>query len=125
MARTGRPPILNRGLIVDAALDLLAEDDDYERFSVRRLSDRLGVTNMAIYRHFDSRGALESAMEQPALEPLRDTDALAGCRGEEIPVQLMHRLYQLLLAEPRLVDLLAIDVFEMGGDVAGREPFRV
>lgn len=50
---------LTRQLIVDAALKL-AEDTGVENLSIRKVALRLGVTPMALYKHFNSKEELLS-----------------------------------------------------------------
>lgn len=52
---------LNRDRVVREALALL-DRDGLERFSLRRLADRLGVTPMAVYNHVSSKRALLQAV---------------------------------------------------------------
>jgi AcrR family transcriptional regulator len=50
---------LTRRLIIDAALKL-AEDSGVENLSIRKVALRLGVTPMALYKHFNSKEELLS-----------------------------------------------------------------
>jgi len=50
---------LSRELIIDAALRL-AEDSGVENLSIRKVALRLGVTPMALYKHFNSKEELLS-----------------------------------------------------------------
>ena len=50
---------LTRQLIIDAALKL-AEDSGVENLSIRKVALRLGVTPMALYKHFSSKEELLS-----------------------------------------------------------------
>ena len=52
---------LSPELIIQTALDLVAESD-VESLSFRRLAQRLDVTAMAIYRHFENKEELLSEM---------------------------------------------------------------
>lgn len=52
---------LSRDLIVEAGL-ALAEEMGADRVSSRNIASRLGVTSMAIYRHFDDMEDLQSEM---------------------------------------------------------------
>jgi TetR/AcrR family tetracycline transcriptional repressor len=52
---------LSRDRLVAEALAML-DDDGLDRFSVRRLADRLGVTPMAVYNHVSSKGDLLQAV---------------------------------------------------------------
>lgn len=59
--RRGRPPKAEardvRGAILDAALTLFARQG-YTATSIRQITDAVGVTNPALYAHFDSKRAI-------------------------------------------------------------------
>lgn len=59
--RPGRPPKSEardiRGAILDAALTLFAKHG-YDATSIRQIADAVGVTNPALYVHFDSKRAI-------------------------------------------------------------------
>lgn len=63
---------LSRERILDAATALLREDGA-GAFSMRRLAARLDVTPMAIYKWFDNRDALLTALTEQALEGAEST----------------------------------------------------
>lgn len=50
----------NRQAYIDASLDVIAEVG-VEKLSLRKVASRLGVTAMAMYKHFDNKGALITA----------------------------------------------------------------
>ncbi len=53
-----------RRIILDSAEALLA-DDGYERFSIRRLTERCGYTAPTIYHHFErKRGLIDALLEE-------------------------------------------------------------
>lgn len=56
-ARRGRPPRIDHDTIVAAGLDL-----GITAVSMRKVAQRLGVTDAALYHHFPSRDALLAAM---------------------------------------------------------------
>ncbi len=60
-ARTRRRGSLTRDEILAAGLRI-ARRDDLRRLTMQRLGDELGVTAMAIYRHFHSKSELLDAM---------------------------------------------------------------
>jgi AcrR family transcriptional regulator len=55
--RRGRPPRVTREQIVLAATALLHEQPD-ENLTMARVAERVGVSPMALYRHFDDRDEL-------------------------------------------------------------------
>lgn len=78
---------LDRDLIVDTATQLIAADGE-AALSMRVLAQRLGVTAMALYRHFPDRDALlvavvervsaELVLPPPAADPVRRAVEAAG-----------------------------------------------
>jgi AcrR family transcriptional regulator len=56
-ARRGRPPRASRQQIVDAAVALLREAPD-DTLTMARVAQSVGLTPMALYRHFKDRDAL-------------------------------------------------------------------
>lgn len=106
---------LNRDAVVRAALEL-ADAEGFDRVSMRRVSQSLGVTPMAIYHYLPGKDALldlvidESLREVPAADP--DGDVLAEldrCFGA---------LYRLLVAHPGLAQ--AASTHPLEGPVAQR-----
>lgn len=95
---------LSRQLILEHALQL-ARENGLRSLRVRALADRLGVTPMAIYRHFRNKDALLAAM-------LDDFVAHADLLpAQELPWDdwLRHvgsRITQVLSDEPGWIDLL-------------------
>lgn len=80
-ARTTRTR-LDRAVVVEAARELL-DEHGFDRFSMSRLGDRLGVTAMALYRHVADRADLEQAVAELVLgdltvDPGPDDDWAAG-----------------------------------------------
>src|SRR5690348_13962939 len=55
--RRGRPPRVSRGQIVLAAIELLRDEPD-EHLTMARVAARVGVSPMALYRHFQDRDEL-------------------------------------------------------------------
>lgn len=52
---------LSQALIIEVGLQLVA-DNDVDSLSFRRLAEKLAVTPMALYRHFDNKQQLLAAM---------------------------------------------------------------
>ena len=59
---------INRQLVVAEALDLL-DEVGLDGFSTRRLAQRLGVEQPALYWHFKGKEALLAAMAEEAMAP--------------------------------------------------------
>ncbi len=83
MSTASPRPALDRGRVLDAAVEL-ADEIGLEAMSMRRLADALGVTPMALYKHVEHREELVDGMverivsgiatpgaEQPWKEALR------------------------------------------------------
>ncbi len=59
--KQGRTPSLSQAQIIDAAL-VIVREQDIEAVSFRRLAQALDVSAMAIYRYYDNKNELLSAM---------------------------------------------------------------
>lgn len=98
-----RGPTLSRERILEAAGELVREDAT-ATLSMRRLAARLGVTPMALYRHFDSRDEL--------LVALLDAE-FAEVAWPELPppgaaraVEVLMMLHRELAERPWVIDAL-------------------
>ena len=68
----------------------MIESEGFAAFNLRALTHRLGVTQPAVYRHFESRDALLAAV---MLAGFRDfDDAAVAAAGDEEPYGRLHRL---------------------------------
>jgi TetR/AcrR family transcriptional regulator, mexCD-oprJ operon repressor len=74
--------VRNRSAILDAAVDVLADDPSASLADVAR---RAGLGRATLYRHFPSREALRDAIRQEALA--RAETALARARLDEVPAR--------------------------------------
>ncbi|HEU4515473.1 MAG TPA: TetR/AcrR family transcriptional regulator [Nocardioidaceae bacterium] len=72
----------NRGAILDAAVDVLADDPSASLSEVAR---RAGLGRATLYRHFPSREALRDAIRQEALTRART--ALGGAGLDDVPAR--------------------------------------
>lgn len=82
-AEGGRADVLrNRGAILDAAVDVLADDPSASLAEVAR---RAGLGRATLYRHFPNREALRDAIRQEALTRART--ALAGAGLDDVPAR--------------------------------------
>jgi AcrR family transcriptional regulator len=96
--------------IVDYAIEMIGEGG-LGAVTMRRLSERLGVTEPALYRHFENKTAILAAMltvlEAETYERLPfDTAA-----GPDALVSHFHRLFALLTERPALATVVFLDEF--------------
>ena len=73
----------NRQAILDAALALI-EVSGVDGWSMRELGDRVEYTPGALYRYFDSKAALLTALTTEAMEQLRTRMAGCGTSGSSL-----------------------------------------
>jgi AcrR family transcriptional regulator len=93
--------------IVAAARRLL-EREGAEDVTMRQVADAVGITAMAIYRHYPDRAALLDAVADQGFEELA-----AGLAGKRWPAGVEPRLFKMAeiyldhaLAHPRLFELM-------------------
>ena len=65
--RPGRPNLINREIVADAAIGLIAESG-VEALTFQSLAARLGVKHPALYRHVDGRSGLLRAVADRFME---------------------------------------------------------
>ncbi|MBT8139446.1 MAG: TetR/AcrR family transcriptional regulator [Gammaproteobacteria bacterium] len=95
---------LSRAHILDSASELVAEGG-LANASMRKLAARLGVTPMAIYRHFDNADALNAAMFDSFI---REASVLPARPGDW-QTWLLHvseNMYAALAASPHWLSLV-------------------
>lgn len=99
---------LSQPVIISAGLSLIA-DDGVAALSFRRLSQKLGVTPMALYRHFDNKQQLLAALLDGFI---RQADVLPPAKQHQQlswDLWLHHvasRMYRALLEQPSWLPLL-------------------
>jgi AcrR family transcriptional regulator len=93
---------------IAAAARRLLEREGAEAVTMRRVADAVGITAMAIYRHYPDRDALLDALVNQAFEELA-----GALRRKRLPAELEARLFALAdvyldyaLAKPRLFELM-------------------
>jgi TetR/AcrR family transcriptional regulator len=119
-SRTERPRTARQEEIIDAAMALVREEG-WPNLTVRRLAERLGVTDPALYRHFATKGEialgladrLEGMLHVPVRTLAADVARSPFARLREI---LAHHV-GLVLAVDGLPLLLVAEAFA-GGDTA-------
>lgn len=119
---TRRPSAERRDEVIQATLDLLAEVP-LERITTRRIAERIGVSQPALFRHFESRDDLIVAAVAHTREELAGIaeDALDGDQG---PLDRAEALVSAILsyvgANPGVPRLLFQDAVD--GGAVFREP---
>lgn len=95
---------LNRQRFVDAALEVIA-DVGVERLSMRKVAAQLGVSAMAMYKHFSNKDALLAAAFDTfiARADVLPADSL---NWDDWLNRLARNMYQALSSEMRWVPLL-------------------
>lgn len=93
--------------IASAACKLL-EREGADAITMRRVAEAVGITPMAIYRHYPDRSALLSALADCGF-----ADLVAALGAKRLPTKLQARLMAILnvyldyaLAHPRLFELM-------------------
>jgi TetR/AcrR family transcriptional regulator, tetracycline repressor protein len=99
---TRRSP-LNRNLVVVEALAML-DQEGLERFSLRRLADRLGVTPMAVYNHVSSKRDLLQAVADAVVSEVDYSAARGDWR--RVVGTCFRTLRKTCLAHPGAVPLI-------------------
>lgn len=95
--------VLSREKILDAALEVVRRRG-LAGLSQRKLAAELGVSAMAMYRHFRDKEALVHAL----LDHVIDADALLAHRGDDVErslIAVFTELRALFLREPALAPL--------------------
>lgn len=86
----------------------LLESEGAEAVTMRRVAEAVGITPMAIYRHYPDRSALLNALADRGFD-----DLVAAVSAKRLPAELEARLIAILnvyldyaLAHPRLFELM-------------------
>jgi AcrR family transcriptional regulator len=114
---------LDRDVVVDAAF-AIADSEGLEAVSLRRLADRLAVTPMALYWHFDDKeallGALADRLWADTADSLRGSlEDLANSDDEWAQLRVtLTALVEVMRRHPAVADLMPSRVIETD---AGRE----
>jgi AcrR family transcriptional regulator len=110
----GEKPTKER--IFDAAVDLFSRQG-YDRTSMRRIAEAVGLTESAIYRHYPSKEAiLESVfdyMEKTVYSPLPPELGTVGASGVSIFRALLMALPMVSIADPYIIKIARILIGEM------------
>lgn len=101
---TASKSTLSRDVIIEAGLDLVGQTG-IDGLSFRKLADKLGVTPMALYRHFDDKQALLTALLD-AFILQADVLPKAILSWDEWLVYVSEGMYQALADEPSWLNVL-------------------
>lgn len=101
--KRGRPPTVNRALIIEAAHAQL-DRGGIENFSMRSLATRLGVTPMAIYRHVGDREQLLSLVLDDVSATFPDIDLPADPRDRI--ATLLDAVFDVLIGKRWIAEVL-------------------
>jgi len=108
--------------VVDTARRLL-EADDWDVVTMRRLADELGMQAPSLYKHFASKGAIELALVEVALDEMGDALHRAIARpGRKGAVGALLAAYRRIgLANPNLYRLATTGPVRRGELAPGLE----
>ena len=107
-ARRGRPPVLSRSQVVDAAREIVLSEG-YDAVTVRRLASELDVSSFAVHAHMRSKDELFDDVVMELVEarhtPIRNARSWQGALFSYAEV-----MWELLLEHPTVVDVLQRNV---------------
>ena len=90
-ARWDRHNEVRRQVIIDAAIEVLREAEPGAEVHVQQIADRAGLSRTVVYRHFNDRADLDSAVQAAALELLR-AELVPALSFEGTPVEIIRRI---------------------------------
>jgi AcrR family transcriptional regulator len=117
-ARPGPKPRFTRAQVVDVALEI-TRAEGLDAVSLRRVADELGITAMALYRYFDSKDQLLTAMAARMVNPAPMVDASAPWPDQVRTVAI--DIYEGLLSHPGIGHLFATRVLDATDVDAAKE----
>ena len=88
--------------ICAAALQLLDQSEDPATASLRRIADKVGITPMALYRHFPNRDALLRAATEMEYQRIADYFKTANARSDATGLRGMRGYLDYALDHPNL-----------------------
>lgn len=80
-----------RSQILDAAIELIEEHPPGTEIRVQEIADRAGLVRTVVYRHFDGRGDLDRAIQQHAVDKVREA-VQSGVRAEGSIEEIIGRV---------------------------------
>ena len=108
-ARRGPKPRFSAEQVVDLALEI-TRAEGLEAVTLKRLADELGITSMGLYRYFDSKEHLLTAMAARMVGPSPNVDLAAPWPDQLRSV--MRDIYDGLLSHPGMGHLFATTVLD-------------
>ncbi len=125
--RTGRPArvpgeIPTRRRILDASIDLFAEKG-YDRTSIRDIAKAVGITESAVYRHYEGKDAILQAVFDHLLEQVYSPLPPKHEPPEQASIfrQILEGLPAYIMKNPQLIKILRILLYEMNRNERMRE----
>jgi AcrR family transcriptional regulator len=88
--------------ICAAALELLDQSEDAASVSMRRIADQVGITPMALYRHFPNREALLRAATEMEYQRIADYFKVSHARKDATGLRVMRGYLDYALDHPNL-----------------------
>jgi AcrR family transcriptional regulator len=107
---------------LDSSIDLFAEKG-YDRTSIRDIARAVGITESAIYRHYESKDAiLDAIFDQLVNQVYAPLPPKKNATGQaSIFRQMLEGLPQYIMANPQLIKVLRILLYEMNPNEKMRE----
>ena len=102
--RRGPKPVLNREVVIEAALDLI-DSEGLGALNLRKLAARMGISSMTPYHYFDDKADLLAAMVGYAMAPLAN-DLDPNLLWDKQIDAAMRDLHKTLTRHPGVVELV-------------------
>jgi AcrR family transcriptional regulator len=118
-ARRGRPPVLSRSQVVEAALEIVLSEG-YEAVTVRRLATELDVSSFAVHAHMRSKDELMDDVVL-ALVEARHTPIRNARSWQNALLAYAAMMWELLLEHPTVVEVLQRNVISSQSVLADLE----
>ncbi|GHP14167.1 TetR family transcriptional regulator [Lentilactobacillus fungorum] len=98
---------LNRSYILQTALELL-DNGGLQKFTMRKLGQKMAVSPMAVYRYFPNQGALfDGLVELIWQKALTTQSGQTDHNWQEQLIRIMAQLRETLLAHPQALSLIS------------------
>lgn len=111
--------------IVQAALELLEEGEEYERIQMRDVAERAGVALGTLYRYFTSKEHLYAAVLLEWSETFRLRSERGDSRAQSDEARLRGRLHRTVRAFERHPQFLRAEIqLESSNDANARKLFQ-
>jgi AcrR family transcriptional regulator len=88
--------------ICAAALELLDQSEDPAAVSMRRIAEKVGITPMALYRHYPNREALLRAATEVEYQRIADYFKVSHARSDATGLRVMQGYLDYALDHPNL-----------------------